>query len=124
MNTTDEILASRRYTDRRGRDWRYDTKHRFWLATPGFVAGWKVSDFGGPIDGDQMRLLIERDQHRDECVGIDSCEDHPVYFVQVYNGFPKTRFVVYGPHMFDDEQAYFHTLVDAMEAARALAVNP
>lgn len=121
MNTVDEILASGWYTDRQGRAWKYDPDFGVWLENPSHEGG--VTLLSWVVDAKHVRLLIERDQHRETCVGIDSCEDHPVYFVRVYNGFPKTRFVVYGPHFFDDEQAYFYTLPEAMDAARALAVG-
>lgn len=128
MSTIDEILASGRYTDRLGRRW---SSRPSWT-TPDGRGVWshaarlaKVP--GGAmfniLDPAQMRLLIERDQHRDVCVGIKRCEDHPVHFVQIYHRFPTTRFVVYGPREWDDEKAYFHTLAEAMNAARALAVR-
>lgn len=120
--TVDEILATGQYTDRRGRVWRYDTKHRFWLATPGLIAGWKVTDFGGPIDDAQMRLLIERDQHRDECDGLGYCLSHPV---------PHVIVARYRPAMFSIHEAWVRRevvgfrgdLPAAVDAARALAVG-
>lgn len=117
----DHILASGRYTDRRGRGWIYDTKHRFWLANPDFVAGWKVSDFGGPLDETQMRLLIEREQHREVCPSLPDCTTHPVPIVIVgYDDLEWRDFKVRA-----HGRATMHrTLSEAMDVARALAVEP
>ena len=116
--TVDEILATGQYTDRRGRVWRYDTKHRFWLATPGLIAGWKVTDFGGPIDDAQMRLLIARDKHRVECKGLLGCRTHPVPVVTIqYN---EDGLIIYET---DYTRRTYPTLPEAMDAARALAVG-
>lgn len=116
--TIEEILATGRYTDRRGRDWAELTT--VWLLLDPWR--WPDKPKRESMTVSEMRLLIERDMHRDECPGIRRCDSHPVHFVQVYRGFPVTRFVAYGPNEFDDEQAYFHTLSLAVDAARALAV--
>lgn len=111
MSTIDEILASGRYTDRRGRGWNKSPYHewvyvdrgRFWVYTPR-----------------QMRLLIERDMHRDECVGIHWCLTHPVESVD-YDGV-LGLWKVWGPG--DWFRGTFGTHAEAMDAARALAVTP
>ena len=111
MSTIDEILASGKYADRRGRTWSRcgDERGRHW---------WKQF-FRFPLDDitpAHMRLLIERDQHRDVCLGLWDCADHPVPRVAAiesdYGSFaPNSR--VYDQHS---------THSDAMNAARALAV--
>src|SRR5690625_4989625 len=68
--TVDEILASGRYTDRRGKRWvrcSYAAERLGWFCP--------TSDrtFLTPAE---MRLLIERDQH--ECIGLRRCRSHPV----------------------------------------------
>ena len=122
--TVDEILATGQYTDRRGRYWHYDTKHRFWITNPP-VAGktWKVWQFGGPFDHAEMRLLIERDQHRDECPGLINCENHPVPCVTLAGG-PYGCFHVNPAD--DSEETYVaHECSHewAMDTARALAAG-
>lgn len=108
----DEILESGRYTDRRGRKWKNVTHLN--------VESWAAEPYGRPdILPAQMRLMIERDQHRGECRGLDSCTSHPVPHVLAGRAF-WGRFYVYegGP------RGIRSTLAEAMDAARALAVNP
>lgn len=124
MNTVDEILASGRYVDRRGREWVRRLFLRPNIRWANIIRdsdgiGWP----GEKISDDRMRLLIERDQHRGECVGLKRCEAHPVPFVNAYQMFKPVRFVAYRPNDFDDEIGTFHTLPEAMDAARALAVG-
>ncbi len=117
----DAILKSGRYTDRRGRAWSYLPLTQKWF--------YPVFDHQGiswPAEKTpttQMRLLIERDQHRDGCEGLKRCEAHPVPFVNAYQMLKPVRFVAYRPNDFDDEIGTFHTLPEAMDAARALAVG-
>ena len=119
MMTVDEILATGRYTDRRGRVWRrspyqewvHSPNERFWVYTPR-----------------EMRLLIERDLHRDECPGLRLCRSHPVPNVLALQddiSVPKWGhgFGVYRPGPGDDREAWLDTLPAAMDAARALAVR-
>ena len=114
--TVDEILATGQYTDRRGRVWssaKPSIGDRFW----------RVKRDGGleilsPL---QMRLLVERDLHRDECRGLAVCEDHPVPSVNCYFGvfevWPSGRL------WSRTQRRDYHTLSAAMGAARALAVG-
>lgn len=82
MSTIDEILASGRYTDRPGREWA--ELGRAWvLVDPGYWAGWAMSESLGV---QEMRLLIERDQHRVECLGLWECANNPVPVVHFENG--------------------------------------
>lgn len=109
MSTIDEILASGRYTDRRG---------KFWLIAGGewFQINAHPHQILQPA---QMRLLIERDLHEDECPGLYACLNHPVPKVLAYAGpeftASKARSLVELRH---------DTLPAAMDAARALAVTP
>lgn len=117
--TVDEILATGRYTDRRGREW--------------FVVGqdsdlgpaWVYNEepFGAQalIGTHQMRLLIEHDQHRDVCVGLHWCDSHPVPRVHfnIHTGAP---IVIAGDeYIFAD--GGFSSHAEAMDAARALVVG-
>lgn len=73
--TVDEILASGRYVDRRGREWERG---------PSFVRNRDWFTWVHPLkrkvaNDEEMRLLIERDQH--VCPGLALCRTHPVPFV-------------------------------------------
>ena len=106
--TVDEILESGRYVDGRGGKWVRCSGAAEWL-------GWFCVSGGRPfLTTAQMRLLIERDQHRDECPGLWACEDHPVPAVTLSRMF-RPRVYVNG-----DPYAWFS---EAMDAARALAVG-
>lgn len=124
--TVDEILATGRYTDKRGRAWNYDPDFDVWVEYSSREDG--ILDLGWIVDTKDVRLLIERDQHRDECPGLEMCWSHPVPSVLIdvdglfwvspansdamdallsgYNGDPE-----------------YDTLHAAMDAARALAVG-
>ena len=112
--TVDEILATGQYTDRRGRVWRLSPYQewvcarppRFWVCMPR-----------------KMRLLIERDLHRDECPSLIACENHPVPCVTIAGG-PYGCFHV-NPADTSDETYVAHECSHewAMDAARALAVG-
>ncbi|WP_172170988.1 hypothetical protein [Brevibacterium sp. CT2-23B] len=102
MNTVDEILASGRYTDRRGREWQHA-----WF-------GWWTPRGGVELPPAQMRLLIERDQHRATCPGLWTCTDHPVPAVTLSRTFRPRVYVDGEPY------AWFS---EAIDAARALAVG-
>ena len=116
--TVDEILATGRYTDRRGRAWDYfDTRVDY--------DRWQRWESRGDedliLEPDQMRLLIERDQHRDVCVGLHWCDSHPVPRVHfnIHTGAP---IVIAGDeYIFAD--GGFSSHAEAMDAARALAVG-
>lgn len=105
------ILASGSYTDRYGREWAEFMFGRriewAWIHDTGV----RVS----PIDRTQMRLRIERDQHRATCPGLWTCTDHPVPAVTLSRTF-RPRVYVDG-----DPYAWFS---EAMDAARELAVGP
>lgn len=121
MSTVDEILAAGWYTDKRGRSWRRLPLSGRWADQ--VIDHQGIHWAGQKIEAAQMRLLIERDQHRDGCEGLKRCEAHPVPFVNAYQMLKPVRFVAYRPNDFDDEIGTFHTLPEAMDAARALAVG-
>ena len=116
--TVDEILGRGWYIDKRGRTWdsvKPLTGDRFWRANlPG---GYMES-----LSPAQMRLLIERDMHRDECEGLGYCLGHPV---------PHVIVARYRPAMLSIHEAggrsevvdFRHDLPAAVDAARALAVG-
>ena len=116
--TVDEILAEGWYMDRRGKGWERKPSDWWWYQFPS----------GRRLTPPQMRLLIERDQHRDECEGIAFCESHPVYRVVIYD---PGEFVIFVP--FDSiplsERETLPEAIDSAcwlaesDAARALAVG-
>ena len=88
--TVDEILAKGHYTDRRGREWRNITHWN--------VESWAAEPYGKPdILPEEMRLLIERDMHRDECAGLWGCVIHPVIHVYQEHGERGDEWVVHEP---------------------------
>ena len=116
--TVDEILATGQYRDRRGREWKRGPSfvcNRDWFYLNGIYKGGYANDT-------EMRLLIERDQHRDECEGLGYCLGHPV---------PHVIVARYRPAMFSIHEAggrsevvdFRHDLPAAVDAARALAVG-
>ena len=111
--TVDEILAADEYRDRRGRKWQK-------LIGP---LGWVNMSEHRMLTRSQMRLLIERDQHRDECPGLINCENHPVPCVTLAGG-PYGCFHV-NPAGDSEETYVAHECSHewAMDAARALAVG-
>lgn len=118
--SVDGILALGRYTDRRGREWWHTHRDGRWFHYPD----------GHPIKikmmaASRMRLLIERDQHRDACHrrGASNCIEHPVpivywddredaWMARPAGGWPAGK----------DVPLYFD-LPEAMDAARALAAD-
>lgn len=115
--TVDEILATGQYTDRRGRVWssaKPSIGDRFWR---------RVKRDGGLeiLSSLHMRLLIKRDQHRDECPGLHDCGDHPVHHAVFYRW--ERAFRVYEPDPNSVETIRRGTLPEAMDAARAWAVG-
>ena len=119
--TVDEILATGKYTDRRGREWvRCPINcclNGGWFSYSAMREAKRRSDWH-PFEA-EMRLLIERDQHRDVCPGIRKCNSHPVPRVFRYNAV-WSKLAAYGD--FRRDYAY-DTLPEAMDAARALAVG-
>lgn len=112
--TVDEILIGHEYLDRRGRRWQK-------LIEP---AGWVNMSEHRFLTRNQMRLLIERDQHRDVCPTLRICDDHPVPFVQASEFIGFGEYAVVDTRISSDEpQERFDTLPAAMDAARALAVG-
>ena len=114
--TVDEILATGRYTDRQGREWKRGPSfvcNRDWFYLTGIHRGGYANDA-------EMRLLIARDMHRDECRGLAVCEDHPVPSVNCYSG----AFEVWqsGRLWSRTQGRDYGTLPAAMAAARALVV--
>lgn len=124
MSTVDEILATGQYTDRRGRGWDYVETIASWCSPE--IDGEGVSWGCRYFDAAQMRLLIERDQHRDECRGMVSCPDHPVSRVLASEGWEFRdggQFFAIPPHGYCRVGEFHRTLSEAMDAARALAVG-
>lgn len=117
MSTVDAILASGRYTDRRGREWHLCDL--FPACAP--CDRWHTSHPSTGIAENEMRLLIERDQHRDECVGLPMCTSHPVPIVIVALDPPGNwhRFKI----RYKGAATLRESLTEAMSAARALAVG-
>lgn len=110
MSTIDEILASGRYTDRRGREWLTDDHwHDYWSVE------------GGPhaVSRTDMRLLIERDQHRIECVGLHDCYVHPTPRILFHDGL----WSVVAPGLQAWQDSRHIEFADAWDAARALAAR-
>lgn len=114
MSTVDEILAAGWYTDRRGRKWRRLPLSGRWADQ--VIDHQGIHWAGQKIEADQMRLLIERDQHRDACPGLALCRAHPVPFVILWplataiparSTIGKTR----------------NTMGEALEEARRMAVS-
>lgn len=111
--TVDEILVSGRYTDRRGRMWERKSSDGWWYHFPSSLR----------LTPPQMLLLIERDQHRDECVGLGICSDHPAWIVsRGYNEDGAPGWEILRPHK-NQGRLLDLTHADAMSAARALAVG-
>lgn len=121
MSTIDEILERGWYTDRRRRFWA-KRPSGVWAHTEQFVPGLGVL-YSTRLP-DQMRLLIERDRHRDECPGLADCMTHPVLAVIVCyehgEGWGLFKVGVRAQSL----PTIRRTLPEAMDAARALAVNP
>ena len=116
--TVDEILAQREYRDRRGREWNLTD---YWVdrATFDYVQMWLSPD--RVATQDEMRLLIERDMHRDECPGMNECRYHPRHHV-ILAWEDAGKFLVYEPNRLFFRWI-FDTHAEAMDAARALAAG-
>ena len=115
--TVDEILAQREYLDRCGREWNLTD---YWVdrATFDYVQMWLSPD--RVATQDEMRLLIERDMHRDACPRLSECKYHPrphILTCEEVRGW----FMVFEPNAYF-ERRYFESLPDAMDAAYRLAV--
>ena len=116
MNDIDEILASGRYTDRRGRQWGVVAFDRGWgrIDHSGYALG------GPTFRPSEVRLLIERDQHRDVCPGLRQGGKHPVPVV--VNWTREAGYSQFGAHHLGKHH-WVSTHVAALGAARALAVD-
>lgn len=117
--TVDEILASGTYTDRRGREW-YVVGGDSNLG-PAWVYNEEPFGPAALIGTHHMRLLIERDMHRDECVGIAECDTHPVVTVILHRTFE--HWLVFNESSFFPTGAPHDSLDEALSVARALAVG-
>lgn len=130
MSIVDEILASGRYTDRRGRVWVKCPVHPVELNDCWWTYGRPIPGKYEHKPGPSMRLLIERDQHRSECRGLWKCRNHPVMRVvgsRIFKGGMTHVIPATGDsYVFrdDDGGCEYWSLAEAMDAARALAVNP
>ena len=112
--TVDEILIGHEYLDRRGRRWQK-------LIEP---TGWVNMSEHRFLTRNQMRLLVERDQHRDVCPGLRDCFAHPVPHVVSYQRNAGVVQAYPADRDHDARRASVHTTFSrAMDAARALAVG-
>jgi len=123
MSTVDEFLASGIYRDRRGRYWEACKVAE--CREPG--EWWNYHDMarngGRHLTITQMRLLIERDHHRDVCPRLSACNGHPVPSVLAPFEWGGRDFEVYAA--WENATCTFEqSLPAAMEAARALVVKP
>ena len=126
--TVDEILATGQYADKRGREWRHIHGDGRWFHEPDgmwFKDGKKVIKM---VHAPQMRLLIERDQHRAVCEGIAFCESHPVYRVVIYDPGEFVIFVSFDSIPLSERETLPEAIDSACwlaesDAARALAVG-
>lgn len=117
------ILASGRYVDRRGRAWDRcpdicSLGGGWWssgTARPG--KDQKLSDWH--LTPDQMRLVIERDQHRTDCPGVRYCVTHPVPIL--WCSRLGGSYVVIRPRTVKPEKGIYSTISAAMDAAYKLA---
>ena len=120
MMTVDEILATGQYTDKRGREWKRGPSfvcNRDWFYRIGIYKAGYANDT-------EMRLLIERDQHRDECPGLRDCFAHPVPHVVSYQRNAGVVQAYPADRDHDARRASVHTTFSrAMDAARTLAVG-
>lgn len=120
MRAIDEILATGWYTDKRGREWHHSAFLPRWVTSSGF-------NYFGPVYAfvyeAEMRLLIERDQHRDVCPGLNLCSRHPVPRVLIrYRWSTDAYFIAIGPGY--RSGGTHDTLAEAMDGGYELAVQP
>ena len=110
--TVDEILASGRYTDRRGREWvRGEVCEGHWYQ---YQSDQLISD-------SEMRLLIERDLHECDSLGLSCCNEHPV--VSVIRNPDTGGWLVFDRFGIERVGPEYRKWPDALAAARALAVG-
>lgn len=110
--TVDEILASGRYTDRRGRRWTR-SNYGIWMHPVAFHPVLGVRSETRQLN--EMRLLIERDMHRCS-TALQYCANHPVPVV--WKSRPFKDFAAKSKH----GGGWFSTHSEAMDAAYRLAV--
>ena len=114
MADVDAILASEEYRDRKGRTWFKcvtPCAHGggWWLASKGLTR--RLEDWH--LTPAQMRTLIERDLHRNECPGLSACEGHPVPHVARHD---RRLWHAYPPHGVASN--LYRTFGAALDAAR------
>lgn len=116
--TVDEILATGQYTDRSGREWDYIEGTDAWCTA---AIDHEGTQWGARwMEPDEMRLLIERDQHRSVCGGAWRCIYHPVPMVYKSNcGWEVV--IPWSNGLLTDEA--MGSVQEAFAAARALAVG-
>lgn len=115
--TVDEILASGRYTDRRGREWKRGPSfvcNRDWFYRIGIYKAGYANDA-------EMRLLIERDKHECDSLGLTCCPEHPV--VSVIRHPDTGAWLVFDRFGIERVGPEYREWSAAMSAARALAVG-
>ena len=122
--TVDGILAAGQYMDRRGQVWLRCPIECFlgggWFCRSAIGSARKRA--GWHLPESEMRLLIERDQHRDECPGLNACNGHPVPSVITPIAWGNRDYEVYAAWA-NTASTFKQSLPAAMDAARALAVG-
>lgn len=104
----DAILASGRYTDRRGRRW-----HLCMHGSP-LCGMWHQGHPSRGFTRAEMRTLIVRDLHRSECPGLRACFTHPVPHACIFQ-----RWGAFPPH--GGNGRGYPTHQAALDAARHMA---
>ena len=129
MLTVDEYLHGGEYIDFRGRRWcrladlKWDSDAAVMRTT---AIGWcrmrGLIEYDPPISESKMRLLIERDLHREECAAhLSACLTHPVPKVWAGRRYKPRRWYAEGAAA--GEILGFDSFSEAIDAARALAVK-
>ena len=113
----DAIMSAGQYVDRRGRRWHLCPAKRWKHAADIHPAFGVLYDTLTPA---QMRLMIERDQHRSVCPGLRDCDDHPVPVVIDWT--QRIGYPCFGAHWVD-RSVYVPTLPRAYSAALQLALD-
>ena len=112
--TVDDFSEDGWYVDRRGWHWfRAEHQRGQWHHFEEW-GEWHLTDA-------QMRVLIERDQHRRSCIGLSHCDEHPV--ASVVWGWGERQWIVFKPYGWENNDGIFCDHAAAMSAARALAVS-
>lgn len=113
--TVDDFSEDGWYVDRRGWHWfRAEHQRGQWHHFEEW-GEWHLTDA-------QMRVLVLRDEHRDECDGLGYCPSHPVSHVIVARYRPAL-FSVHEAGRYGEVVDFLYDLPAAVDAARTLAVS-